>query len=251
MADIGRLPEDVQAAVQRWIEAGGMLIRFAGPRLAAAPADDPLVPVMLRKGERALGGALSWSEPQPLSAYPQNSPFFGMRAPEGILIKRQVLAEPTPDLAERTWANLADGTPLVTTGPLGSGRIVLFHISAETGWSNLPLSGDFVEMLRRTVQLSRGGGVSTGDAETQGLPPYRLMTANGTLAAATGEANRLLPATPRKRSPASTTRRASTARRTAMSPTTSSRPATRSARSPSLTARASRASRLPAGRPGR
>ena len=192
MADIGRLPEDVQGQVQRWIEAGGMLIRFAGPRLAAAPADDPLVPVMLRKGERALGGALSWSEPQPLSAYPANSPFFGMRAPENILIKRQVLAEPTPDLAERTWASLADGTPLVTTGPLGSGRLVLFHISAETGWSNLPLSGDFVEMLRRTVQLSRGGGVSAKNGEqAQGLPPYRLMTANGTLAAATGEAKPL------------------------------------------------------------
>ncbi len=192
MADIGRLPEDAQAEVRRWIEAGGMLIRFAGPRLAAAPADDPLVPVLLRKGERALGGALSWSEPQPLSAYPQNSPFFGMRAPENILIKRQVLAEPTPDLAERTWAGLADGTPLVTTGPLGSGRLVLFHISAETGWSNLPLSGDFVEMLRRTVQISRGGGVSTSDGEqSPGLPPYRLMTANGTLAAATGEAKPL------------------------------------------------------------
>src|SRR5690606_33541725 len=51
MADIGRLPGDVQDKVKRWIEGGGMLIRFAGPRLAAAPADDPLVPVMLRKGE--------------------------------------------------------------------------------------------------------------------------------------------------------------------------------------------------------
>ena len=192
MADIGRLPEDVQDRVKRWIEAGGMLVRFAGPRLAAAPADDPLVPVMLRKGERALGGALSWSEPQPLSAYPENSPFLGMRAPENILIKRQVLAEPTPDLAERTWAGLADGTPLVTTGPLGSGRIVLFHVSAETSWSNLPLSGDFVEMLRRTVQLSRGGGVSAkGGEQAKGLPPYRLMTANGTLTAATGEAKPL------------------------------------------------------------
>src|SRR5690606_17653486 len=112
----------------------------------------------------------------------------GMRAPEGILVKRQVLAEPTPDLAGRTWASLADGTPLVTTGPLGAGRIVLFHVSAETGWSNLPLSGDFVEMLRRTVQLSRGGGASAKAADAQGLPPYRLMTASGTLAAATGEA---------------------------------------------------------------
>lgn len=191
MADIGRLPEDVQSEVKRWVEKGGTLIRFAGPRLAAAPADDPLVPVLLRKGERALGGALSWSEPQPLSAYPANSPFFGMRAPDNILIKRQVLAEPTPDLAERTWASLADGTPLVTTGPLGSGRIVLFHISAETGWSNLPLSGDFVEMLRRTVQLSRGGGVSSKGGEAQRLPPYRLMTANGTLVATTGEAKPL------------------------------------------------------------
>jgi hypothetical protein len=192
MADIGRLPEEVQDAVQRWIEAGGMLIRFAGPRLATAPSDDPLVPVLLRKGERALGGALSWSEPQPLSDYPANSPFFGMRTPENILINRQVLAEPTPDLVERTWASLADGTPLVTTGAVGAGQIVLFHISAETGWSNLPLSGDFVEMLRRTVQLSRGGGVAAdGGTQAQGLPPYRLMTANGTLAAGTGEAKPL------------------------------------------------------------
>ena len=67
MADIGRLPEETYGPVRKWLEAGGMLIRFAGPRLAAAPADDPLVPVMLRKGERALDGALSWSEPQPLA----------------------------------------------------------------------------------------------------------------------------------------------------------------------------------------
>ncbi|MDX3926908.1 MAG: DUF4159 domain-containing protein [Shinella sp.] len=196
MADIGRLPEDSYAPLERWIEGGGMLIRFAGPRLAAAPADDPLVPVMLRKGERALGGALSWSEPQPLADYPPNSPFFGMQKPEGILIKRQVLAEPTPDLAERTWANLADGTPLVTTNAMGSGRIVLFHVSAETGWSNLPLSGDFVEMLRRSVQLARGGGVAANsDAQSQGLPPYRLLTAVGTLSADTGDARPLKQAT--------------------------------------------------------
>ncbi|WP_374828216.1 DUF4159 domain-containing protein, partial [Mycoplana dimorpha] len=195
MADIGRLPEETYAPVKKWLEAGGMLIRFAGPRLAAAPADDPLVPVMLRKGERALDGALSWSEPQPLADYPPASPFAGMRRPEGVLVKRQVLAEPTPDLPERTWASLADGTPLVTTGKVGAGRIVLFHVSAETSWSNLPLSGDFVEMLRRSVQLSRGGGVAaSGDAKGQRLPPYRLLTAVGTLSADTGEAKPLDPA---------------------------------------------------------
>ncbi len=192
MADIGRLPDETYAPVTKWIENGGTLIRFAGPRLAAAPADDPLVPVTLRQGERALGGALSWSQPQPLADYPALSPFAGMPRPEGILVKRQVLAEPTADLSSRTWASLADGTPLVTTKAQGAGRIILFHVSAEATWSNLPISGDFVEMLRRSVQLSRSGGVaSEGTAQGQTLAPYRLLNADGVLISETGRARPL------------------------------------------------------------
>ncbi|OAP38170.1 RNA-binding protein [Sinorhizobium glycinis] len=193
MADIGRLPEETYPLLAKWIENGGMLIRFAGPRLAAAPADDPLVPVTLRQGERALGGALSWSEPQPLADYPANSPFAGMARPSDILIKRQVLAEPTADLVERTWANLADGTPLVTTAARGTGRIVLFHVSAEATWSNLPISGHFVEMLRRSVQLSRSGGVAgeSKAAQAHTLAPFRLLNADGVLVAETGNSRPL------------------------------------------------------------
>ncbi|MEK1927968.1 MAG: DUF4159 domain-containing protein, partial [Rhizobium giardinii] len=192
MADIGRLPDETYAPVTKWIENGGTLIRFAGPRLAAAPADDPLVPVTLRQGERALGGALSWSEPQPLADYPALSPFAGMPRPQDILVKRQVLAEPTADLSSRTWASLADGTPLVTTKAQGAGRIILFHVSAEATWSNLPISGDFVEMLRRSVQLSRSGGVaSEGTTPGQTLAPYRLLNADGVLTSETGRARPL------------------------------------------------------------
>ena len=160
MADIGRLPQETYEPMQKWLAGGGTLIRFAGPRLAAAPADDPLVPVTLRQGERALGGALSWAEPQPLADFPAFGAFAGMPKADGILVKRQVLAEPTPDLAERTWASLADGTPLVTTRNVEAGRIVLFHVSAEASWSDLPISGHFVDMLRRIVQLSKAGGAS-------------------------------------------------------------------------------------------
>jgi hypothetical protein len=194
MADIGRLPAETYAPLQRWIANGGTLIRFAGPRLAAAPADDPLVPVILRQGERALGGALSWAEPQPLADFPAFGAFAGMPRPDGILVKRQVLAEPTPDLAERTWASLADGTPLVTVKDINAGRIVMFHVSAEATWSDLPLSGHFVEMLRRLVQLSRAGGVAStpqGAEATAALPPYRLLTADGILTTETGAARPL------------------------------------------------------------
>ncbi|TDK39035.1 DUF4159 domain-containing protein [Rhizobium deserti] len=190
MADIGRLPGETYAPLQQWLARGGTLIRFAGPRLAAAPADDPLVPVVLRQGERALGGAMSWSEPQPLADFPNFGPFAGMPRASDITVTRQVLAEPTPDLAERTWASLADGTPLVTTRQVEAGRIVLFHTSAEATWSNLPLSGQFVDMLRRLVQLARAGGAATGaggDAAAA-LPPYRLLTADGILTTETGTA---------------------------------------------------------------
>ena len=190
MSDIGVLPEEVSEPLGEWVERGGTLVRFAGPRLAAAPANDQLLPVLLRKGERELGGALSWIEPQPLAAYPATGPFAGLPTPRDITISRQVLAEPSADLAERTWASLADGTPLVTAASQGAGRIVLFHVTAEASWSNLPISGHFVDMLRRVVQLSRA--VSGGsEAGSGALPPWRLLDANAALLPASGDAKPL------------------------------------------------------------
>ena len=39
-----------------------------------------------------------------------------------VKVNRQVLAEPSADLAAHTWAALADGTPLVTEATEGAGR---------------------------------------------------------------------------------------------------------------------------------
>ncbi|WP_421857528.1 DUF4159 domain-containing protein [Oricola sp.] len=184
MADIGVLPEDAADQLSDWIEDGGTLVRFAGPRLAATAVDDPLLPVRLRLGERTLGGTLSWTEPQPVAPFPATGPFGGLDAPREVSVNRQVLAEPDLELASRTWANLADGTPLVTGAARGKGTIVLFHVTAEATWSNLPISGSFVEMLRRIANLSRNTGTSlqAGASTTaEALPPYRILSANGEL----------------------------------------------------------------------
>ncbi|MFC6491187.1 BatA domain-containing protein, partial [Nitratireductor sp. GCM10026969] len=45
MADVGTLPDSVRSRLIEWMEAGGTLIRFAGPRLAAAEHDEALLPV--------------------------------------------------------------------------------------------------------------------------------------------------------------------------------------------------------------
>ena len=192
MADIGTMPKDVSAAVAKWIADGGTLIRFAGPRLAAQ-RDDPLVPVRLRSGDRVLGGSLSWETPQPLASFAAGSPFTGMTVPQDVTVSRQVLAEPDGDLPQHTWAALADGTPLVTASANGKGWIILFHVTADTSWSNLPLSGTFVEMLRRIAALSTASKGSRSD--TRGavalLPPYRILDGYGRFASAGPQAQPL------------------------------------------------------------
>ena len=168
--------------VTHWVEQGGLLIRFAGPRTAEQPIGetDPLLPVPLLGGDRQLGGALSWSEPASLAPFPPTSPFAGLAVPPDVKVTRQVLAEPSTSLAVHTWAQLADGTPLVTEATLGAGRIVLFHVTANADWSNLPLSGLFVEMLRRLVALS--AGVAT-PSEATVLAPAEILDGYGLLTA--------------------------------------------------------------------
>ncbi len=140
-----------------WVEKGGVLLRFAGPISAeAANSVDPLMPERLLTEDRQLGGALSWSQPAKLAGFAATSPFAGLTVPDEVQVTRQVLAEPSARLADHTWARLADGTPLVTEAARGAGRVVLFHVTANADWSNLPLSGLFPEMLRRLVDLSAG-----------------------------------------------------------------------------------------------
>jgi hypothetical protein len=173
LSDVGTIPADVRDQLFKWMDNGGVLIRFAGRRLAAS-TDDDLVPVRLRRGGRVLGGSLSWEQPQKLGSFSREGPFMDMTVPDDVLVTRQVLAEPDGRLPERTWASLADGTPLVTAERRGKGLLALFHVTADTSWSNLPLSGVFVDMLRRTVGL--GSAINRPAETAQNAPRTNVQT---------------------------------------------------------------------------
>ncbi len=185
LADVGNLPEETAAALSQWVDKGGMLIRFAGPRLAAASHEqgqDTLLPVDLRAGDRSLGGALSWDTPKKVAAFEPGSPFFGIEPPNEVTVSRQVLALQEAELEEKTWAVLEDGTPLVTAARREAGWVVLFHTSSDARWSNLSISGTFVEMLRRVVNQSRSNSAAAA-SEDVSLPPLRLLDGKGRLGA--------------------------------------------------------------------
>ncbi|KAB2850642.1 MAG: DUF4159 domain-containing protein [Hyphomicrobiaceae bacterium] len=153
LADVGKLPPDMIERLTAFTKRGGVIVRFAGPRLETH--SDELLPAPLRMGGRTLGGALSWSTPQPLAAFEAESLFAGLAVPPDVLVTRQVLTDPARiGPAMKTWARLKDGTPLVTAEKRGEGWVVLFHVTANPDWSNLPISGLFVEMTRRIITLA-------------------------------------------------------------------------------------------------
>ncbi|WP_372990944.1 DUF4159 domain-containing protein [Sulfitobacter sp.] len=185
LADVATLSDAEQAPLIEWIENGGMLVRFAGPRIAASDisrdTEDPLMPVRLRAGGRSVGGAMSWGEPKSLDAFRDSSPFFGLEVPSDVVVSAQVVAQPDPTLANRVIASLSDGTPLVTRKALGQGQIVLFHVTATAEWSTLPLSGLFVQMMERLAISSSSASINAQDLQGTTWTPLRVMDGFGLL----------------------------------------------------------------------
>lgn len=191
LADVARLAQNEEEELTEWVEKGGMLLRFAGPRLAASDIsrneEHPLMPVRLRSGGRSLGGAMSWGEPKTLAPFQQDSPFYGLTIPQEVTVSSQVVAQPDPSLAERVIAELGDGTPLVTRKALGQGQVVLFHVTANAEWTSLPLSGLFVEMLERLAVSTAAKPPRADELEGTVWTPISVLDGFGRL----GEAGTL------------------------------------------------------------
>ncbi len=188
--DIGKLSSTDTDNVLKWVEDGGLLVRFAGPRLAASQIglreEHPLLPVRLRAGGRSVGGAMSWGSPKTIQDFVEGTSFHGLKVPEDVSISSQVIAQPDPNLADRVVAELQDGTPLVTQKTVGSGRVVLFHVTANAEWSNLPLSGLFVQMFERLAVSTSGTIDEIDDLEGLVWQPEEIIGAFGTVRAVDG-----------------------------------------------------------------
>lgn len=185
LADVGEISAQETNGILEWVEGGGMLVRFAGPRLAASgigqSEEHPLLPVRLRAGGRNVGGAMSWGSPKALEDFAPDSPFFGLDVPSDVLVESQVMAQPDPNLSERVLATLADGTPLVTAKDQGAGRVILFHVTANAEWSTLPLSGLFVQMLERLAISARASTLDAEDVAGTTWTPDQVLDGFGVL----------------------------------------------------------------------
>ncbi|EJF81119.1 DUF4159 domain-containing protein [Bartonella doshiae] len=181
MGDIVNMSQEAEKKLSEFVAKGGTLIRFAGENLSTAEHPDSLLPVPLRPGKRLLGNIMSWTKPQKLAPFAKNSIFLDLPFPEEVTVSRQILAEPSFDLFEKTWLSLADGTPLITAAGHGKGTLIFIHIAPDPTWSNLPLSGFFTQILQKLITLSSYEDKIHIKKSPTMQNPWRTMTANGQL----------------------------------------------------------------------
>ncbi len=214
LADIGKIAGADHDRVAKFVNDGGVLIRFAGARMTDAV--DDLMPVKLRVGGRYLGGALAWAEPQHLARISRKQvPFTRFAIPHDVTVSRQVLAEPSVELRTapgRGWPTARRLSPPSSAAKAGS----CCSISrASPAWSSLPLSGLYVDMLRRLLELADGIAARQLSAQMSRIAT-RAETLDGFGQSAQSARRRLLPLRATglgKRSLRACIRRAITARR--------------------------------------
>jgi hypothetical protein len=177
LAEGGALPPRSLELLSDWIKKGGILLRFANSALAQQ--GDALTPVPIRPSERSLQGQMTWEKPLSITELSAESPFAGLPVPTDIKIRRQILAEPVPDLAAHTWVTLSDKTPLITARYEDKGLLVLVHTTATPDWSDLPLSGFYIEIFRKLANLAARPSKNIAEGPT--LAPLLILNGYGQL----------------------------------------------------------------------
>ena len=193
LPDAGDLAAPDREALERFVRAGGLLIRTAGPKLLAA-GPSPLIPAALDPEPRTVRGSMTWDNGGKVGTFDRSSPFAGLAIPEDARVTQvAALAPETGDAAAapardaqalQIWARLSDGTPLVTARGLGKGKVVLFHTTAGPAWSDVAFSGLQVAMLRRVLAQAASSAIPANlVVGTAPLKPVLVLDGFGTFRA--------------------------------------------------------------------
>ena len=179
--DVNTLDLKQLDALEKWIAQGGILVRFSGD--AMAQRDMLPVATKMQLGVRALGGDITWEDAPTLESFPSTSPLSGLEIRDRLTIRKQLLADPAQLEEGTVWASLSDNTPFITARQIDNGFVTVIHTSADPSWSDFPLTGLYVDVLQRILDLA-DSPLSAFDADENArglLKPLAVLDGTGQL----------------------------------------------------------------------
>jgi hypothetical protein len=146
------LPGQSIAALEQYVRAGGLLVIFPGARATLADYQPwtslPGRPsAVIETAQTDRKRTLSWDRP----AHPMLRPMrTGMGVPSLSILRHLAWEKLEPDA--ESVASLFAGQPFLLDRPFGSGRVLLFAVSADRAWSGFPLSPYFLPFVVQAVE---------------------------------------------------------------------------------------------------
>ena len=180
LPDIAAMLDTLLNDLQKWVEDGGVLLRFAGPNMTQGASQNALLPVPLRFEQRRVEGALTWEKPLKVKDISPESPLYGLDVDPDIEVTGQILPDLVGGNSSNIWASLEDDTPLISAAQMGDGLLVFVHTTASPAWSNMPLSGFYVQFLKHLLKFAGTSGQQM-QSVNGALQPARVFDGFGQL----------------------------------------------------------------------
>ncbi|HEX4086387.1 MAG TPA: hypothetical protein VHY22_15840, partial [Chthoniobacteraceae bacterium] len=153
------LPGQAITALQDYVHRGGVVAIFPGDR--AAPEDYNAFAFMPAPVQRIADNIANPERESLVLLEPLDPLFAGLKMPAGvspsIAVERQ-LEFGKLNASSKALIGPSSEKPFLLSRNYGAGRVLLFSVSADRQWSDLPLSPFFLPLAHQAVRLACGIG---------------------------------------------------------------------------------------------
>ena len=178
------LPGQALLQLERYVRDGGLLIVIPGDR--GQPADYANIISLPAKPLKIAELAVKEQRKTLRLVKPRDPIFTSLKLQAGavpaIAIQRALVCEPVDKLTEVLVSADTD-LPFLYSRNFGRGRVLLMTVSADRGWSTLPLSSLFLPLMHQMVLAGAGQGeppLSTWITSDLELGPFLPEAPEGT-----------------------------------------------------------------------
>ena len=190
-ADLAGLRPSAEPALRRFVERGGGLVVFTGPRGldGGGPAWLPARTGRIVDRAADRGAALGDLDRD----HPVFEPFQETLTTDFGSARYFRYRELAADSTGTVLARFDDGRPAIVAGRLGNGRIVMLASTADGVWSDLPLQPVFLPLVQRLVSWAGGIGEERQAFEVGDVAVLPTTGAGLTIQRPNGDLERIEP----------------------------------------------------------